>query len=107
MDNNKRRNQMTVKKTIKLPESITEFQPHGEDSLAITALTLKSIIENLVSAHNALEGLKQIHAERKEWARVGDLSHFASELSEYISCDHGEAGMIPYIEDLFKVVRKA
>ena len=58
--------------------------------------------EQYVEAANLLAKAMEIFKEiSRESPRDYDAAHFASEIAEMLSQDHGEAGLLPFIENNF------
>jgi hypothetical protein len=74
--------------------------------LAYMTVELSQALLKVIQAHNILQGALDRQKASGKWVWAGDLGHFARQLSEFISCDHGEAGLAPYVGKIISVYEK-
>lgn len=62
----------------------------------------KAKLEKMARAANkvreAIAALEQAKKHAEHWAEYETLEYFKHELEEFMSCDNGEAGFEPYVD---------
>jgi len=83
-----------------------EYLDSVDKPLGYMTIELSQALLKVIQAYNILySALQRQNANGKEfWVR--EIGHFASQLSEVISCDHGEAGLAPYVGKIISVYEK-
>jgi hypothetical protein len=91
---------MTAYKTNK-EQTMTQkpFTPNATEKV-------EKMTEAATAVLTAIQALEAAQTHAENWAEWETLGYFKRQLSEFMSCDHGEAGFEPYLtkesEKVFK-----